>query len=164
MYCYSPYMPSCSGQGQHCLLPLPSPVLSGQHIMQIKALLIDSVKVCAKNAGLLNTNYLVSKNKWQKFLSYCKINIYTYNANCNFCIGRTQLQAVSNSVSKAAVSYTGLHSHLVPHYHANVSLFLTWVLVTLLLHQLQDIQIELVPLCINTTLHRYRTSFLYLWN
>jgi hypothetical protein len=60
-----------------------------------------------------------------KFPSYGKINIYTYNANYNFCIGMTQLQAGNILVRNTAASYTGLHSLLVPHYYADVSLFLT---------------------------------------
>jgi len=36
--------------------------------------------------------------------------------NYNFGNGKTQLKAVSNTVSNTAVSYTGLHSYLIPCY------------------------------------------------
>jgi hypothetical protein len=94
------------------------------------------------NANKNNSNWL--KNfpaNWR----YIHILVHTM-LNYNFGNGKTQLKAVSNPVSNTDVSYTGLHSYLIPCYCSDVSLFLAWGLVTF-------------SFCINTTKHRYRNGY-----
>jgi hypothetical protein len=99
----------------------------------------------------IKTNYVVAKTKWQKFPSYWKTHTYTctYSTmhNYNFGNGKIQLKAVSNPMSNTAVSYTGLHSYLISCDYSDVSLFLVWGSVTLLVpQQWHDIWIELILL------------------